>query len=52
MILSPVLGSQDGEACYLLILDATTFQELARARTPAQVKMPVTFHGTYVSREK
>ena len=37
---------------YLLVLDAKTFKELGRAITPCDVKMALTFHGSFRSDKK
>ncbi|XP_076472517.1 retinal Mueller cells isomerohydrolase-like [Babylonia areolata] len=48
VVLSPVLPTREGLRSFLVILDAASFQELARAVAPQGVRMPVTFHGSYV----
>ncbi|KAL8620431.1 hypothetical protein ACOMHN_066742 [Nucella lapillus] len=49
VILSPVLGREEGQRCFLLVLDAASFQELGRAYAPQGVQMSVSFHGSYVT---
>ncbi|XP_076472505.1 retinal Mueller cells isomerohydrolase-like [Babylonia areolata] len=48
VVLSPVLATREGLRSFLVILDAASFRELARAVAPQGVRMPVTFHGSYV----
>ncbi|XP_046576703.1 beta,beta-carotene 15,15'-dioxygenase-like [Haliotis rubra] len=48
IILSPVLPTKPGRQAFLLVLDGKTFKELARAVTPPGVKMPITFHGSFI----
>ena len=45
MILSVVLDTRSGRS-FLLILDAATLQELARAEAPHHI--PFGFHGSYL----
>ncbi|KAK7501896.1 hypothetical protein BaRGS_00006982, partial [Batillaria attramentaria] len=52
VILSPVISLDSGKPCFLLILDAGTFKELARAVTPASMKWALSFHGTYLPQNK
>ncbi|XP_025080912.1 beta,beta-carotene 15,15'-dioxygenase-like [Pomacea canaliculata] len=52
VVLCPVLSKTGKDPCFLLILDGQTFQEIARAETPADLKMPLTFHGNYVPKAK
>ncbi|CAG5131108.1 unnamed protein product [Candidula unifasciata] len=47
IILSPVLCETLDERSFLLILDARSFTEIARAYIPENVQMSMTFHGTY-----
>ncbi|XP_004646420.2 beta,beta-carotene 9',10'-oxygenase isoform X2 [Octodon degus] len=46
VILSVVITANQNESNFLLILDASTFEELGRAEVPVQ--MPYGFHGTFV----
>ncbi|XP_048255589.1 carotenoid-cleaving dioxygenase, mitochondrial-like [Haliotis rufescens] len=48
VILSPVFPTKPGRKGFLLVLDGKTFKELARAETPPGVKMPITFHGSFI----
>ncbi|XP_048255585.1 beta,beta-carotene 15,15'-dioxygenase-like [Haliotis rufescens] len=48
IILSPVLPMKPGRKGFLLVLDGKTFKELARAETPPGVKMPLSFHGSFI----
>ncbi|XP_067679403.1 beta,beta-carotene 15,15'-dioxygenase-like [Haliotis asinina] len=48
IILSPILPTKPGRNAFLLVLDGKTFKELARAETPPGVKMPITFHGSFI----
>ncbi|XP_067679404.1 beta,beta-carotene 15,15'-dioxygenase-like [Haliotis asinina] len=48
IILSPVLPTKPGRNAFLLVLDGKTFKELARAETPSGVRMPITFHGSFI----
>lgn len=45
IILSVVLTPSQDKGTFLLVLDAKTFEELARANVP--VNMPYGFHGTF-----
>ncbi|XP_055864896.1 carotenoid isomerooxygenase-like [Biomphalaria glabrata] len=47
VVMSPVLCETLEEPSFLLILDAKSFTELARAYIPRDVKMSMTFHGTF-----
>lgn len=47
VILSPVLCETLQERSFLLVLDARSFTEIARAYIPQNVQMSMTFHGTY-----
>ncbi|XP_046357914.2 beta,beta-carotene 15,15'-dioxygenase-like [Haliotis rufescens] len=48
VILSPVFPMKPDLKAFLLVLDGKTFKELARAETPPGVKMPITFHGSFI----
>ncbi len=47
VILAPVLSPEDDMASFLVILDAGSFTEIARATLPEGVKCPMTFHGIF-----
>lgn len=49
VILCPVVSAKQGEWNFLLVLDAETFEELARAEVEPSV--PVGFHGHYLPRK-
>ncbi|KAH9515585.1 Beta,beta-carotene 9',10'-oxygenase [Bulinus truncatus] len=51
VVLSPVLCETLDEPSFLLVLDAKSFQEVARAYIPDNVKMSMTFHGTFCSND-
>ncbi|KAK7100696.1 beta,beta-carotene 15,15'-dioxygenase-like [Littorina saxatilis] len=48
VILSPVLSNLPNTPSYLLVLDAKTFKEVGRAIAPCDVKMAMSFHGSFV----
>ncbi|CAD5112781.1 DgyrCDS1993 [Dimorphilus gyrociliatus] len=50
VVLSPVISSLPGESAFLLVLDATSFTELARAEIPSDVHVPLNFHGNFVKK--
>ncbi|ESO91122.1 hypothetical protein LOTGIDRAFT_209535 [Lottia gigantea] len=47
VLLAPIMSNIAGLASYLVIIDAETMKELARAVLPADVMMTLTFHGTF-----
>ncbi|KAK6177601.1 hypothetical protein SNE40_015669 [Patella caerulea] len=47
VLLAPVIANKPGTESYLLILDAETLTELARATLPAKDIMTLTFHGFF-----
>ncbi|XP_076451322.1 retinal Mueller cells isomerohydrolase-like [Babylonia areolata] len=49
VVLSPVvrLGHTNDTSCFLLILDARSFTEVARATTPRGVRIAPSFHGNF-----
>lgn len=51
VILSPILSNRADQSSYLLILDAGTFTEMARAKTSVGVQMSLSFHGCYTQQK-
>ena len=49
VVLSSVLSSSDERQGFLLVLEAKTFTELARARFQTKSSIPGTFHGLFVN---
>ncbi|XP_050412299.1 beta,beta-carotene 15,15'-dioxygenase isoform X3 [Patella vulgata] len=47
VLLTPIIANKPGTESYLLILDAETMTELARATLPAKEIMTLTFHGFF-----
>ena len=47
VILSPILSLDDDVKTALLILNAKTMTEIARAEVPTGVLVPFTFHGLF-----
>jgi carotenoid cleavage dioxygenase-like enzyme len=50
VIVSAVLNENDENAGFLLILDAITFKEIARADFKTPSAIPTDFHGIFVSK--
>lgn len=47
VILSTVVDVDPDKQDFLLVLDAKTFTEIARAYVPKHVRVPFSFHGSY-----
>ncbi|GFR91763.1 beta,beta-carotene 9',10'-oxygenase [Elysia marginata] len=47
VILATIVAANSGAQSYLVVLDATSFKELARANLPSEKKMSFTFHGIF-----
>ena len=47
VVLAPLIAHKPGQCSGLLILDAKSFTEIARAYSPAHVKVAMTFHGEF-----
>ena len=47
IVMAPLLATREEQCSGLVILDAKTFTELARAYSPPHVKVPMTFHGDF-----
>ena len=52
IILSPVIRLKDDLQSFLLVLDAKTFSEIARAEVPADINIPISFHGIFADIQK
>lgn len=52
VVLCPVLAETTQNSSYLVILDAATFKEIARASVPAEMKMSFTSHGFFGQNKK
>ncbi|GFR79009.1 beta,beta-carotene 9',10'-oxygenase-like [Elysia marginata] len=50
VILATLVAESNDVQSALVILDAETFKEVARASVPQDVKMSFTFHGTFTNR--
>ncbi|XP_059143585.1 beta,beta-carotene 15,15'-dioxygenase-like [Physella acuta] len=50
VVLCPILAGTTDHSSYLLVLDAQSFEELARATVPPQLKMNFSFHGRFVNK--
>ncbi|CAG5135518.1 unnamed protein product, partial [Candidula unifasciata] len=50
VVLCPILANTTKDSSFLLVLDASSFTEIAKASTPADLKMNVTFHGIFVNK--
>lgn len=48
VVLSPVLSELPNSPAFLLVLDAKTFKQLARAYIPCHTKMATSLHGSFV----
>lgn len=48
VLLAPVLSEISDMPSFLLVLDAKSFKEIGRAITPCDVKIPLTFHGSFI----
>ncbi|KAH9495081.1 Beta,beta-carotene 15,15'-monooxygenase [Bulinus truncatus] len=48
VVLCPVVSSSAEHSSFLLVLDARTMEEVARATTPAELKMNYSFHGLFL----
>lgn len=48
VVLSPVVSTEAGKPNFLIVLDAHSFKEVARAVTPPSMKMALSFHGSYL----
>lgn len=52
VVLSPVVSELPNTPSFLLVLDAMTFKEIARAIAPCDVKMALSFHGSFLPAKK
>lgn len=50
VVLSTVMACHAGVQSFLLILDASTFQEIGRASLPAETKMGLAFHSMFTAK--
>ncbi|KAK3763667.1 hypothetical protein RRG08_051189 [Elysia crispata] len=51
VVLSTIVAANSTVQSYLVVLDAKTFQEVARANLPLEQKMSFTFHGIFTDKE-
>ena len=47
VILAPMMAHEPGQRSALVVLNAKTFSEVARAYSPSDVKVPFSFHGEF-----
>ncbi|KAK3770943.1 hypothetical protein RRG08_032877 [Elysia crispata] len=51
VILSTIIALNSSVQSFMVVLDASTFEELARASLPPEIKMSFTFHGIFTDKK-
>ncbi|KAK3770940.1 hypothetical protein RRG08_032874 [Elysia crispata] len=51
VILSTIIAANASVQSYMVVLDASTFEEIARASLPSDIKMSLTFHGIFTDKK-
>ena len=51
VVMSTIVAANSSVQSYLVVLDAKTFQEVARANLPSEKKVSLTFHGIFTDKK-